>query len=86
MRTTVRIDDELLEMLKQRALESKLPLGKLLNQVIRRGLEMRPNVRPAKPFRQPVSEMGALMNLDKASSIAAMLEDEELARKLALRK
>lgn len=88
VRSTVRIDDELLEGLRQRAEKEKVSLTRALNDVVRAGLRStatRP--RPRKPFREKPLSMGeARVDLRKALAVAAGLEDEEIARKLALRK
>lgn len=85
MRTTLRIDDDLLHELRQRAEAQKVPLTKLVNQALRQGLASKPAKRTA--YREKVHSMGeATVNLDKALAIAAAMEDEEIARKLAVRK
>ena len=87
MRTTVRIDDELIEELKRRAQRQRTSLNKLLNRVIREGLATvnKPKA-PRRRFRQATFDMGvARIDVDKALSIAATPEDEETVRKLALR-
>jgi len=50
MRTTVRIDDEMLERLKEQARKEKLSLTKVLNLALRAGIQARhrtPGRRPA---------------------------------------
>ena len=82
MRTTVRIDDDLLRQLKQRAESQQLSLTDLLNKVIRQGLASKQTKRPA--FRQKVFSLGQpKVNLDKALAVAAALEEEETVLKLA---
>ena len=82
MRTTLRIDDDLLRELKERAAAAKISLAQLVNEVIRRGLHAsEPELR--EPLRQPTFAMGpARVDLTKALSIADTLEDEEVSRKL----
>ena len=89
MRTTVRIDDDLLNLLREQAHRERVPLTALLNQIIRRGLESgrsgRAKVR--RPYREQSFAMGApRVPLDKALALAAMLEDEEVAEDMARRK
>ncbi|MBI3464096.1 MAG: antitoxin [Planctomycetes bacterium] len=85
MRTTLRIDDDLLLELKRRALSQKVSLTKLLNRVLRQGLAARPSERPR--FREKTFSLGSpLVNLDKALALAATEEDEQVIRKLATRK
>jgi hypothetical protein len=85
MRTTVRIDDDLVHDLKERARREKLSLNRLLNLVLRRGLKAGgpPRVR----HREKPADMGPpLFNIDKALAVAAALEDEQIIAKLAARK
>lgn len=82
MRTTVRIDDDLMRELKHRAEQTKLSLTRLLNQVLRQGLAAPPKKRA--PFHQKTYDLGVpLVNLDKALSLAFEWEDEEIMRKMA---
>jgi len=88
MRTTVRIEADLLRELREQARKQNMPLTRLLNRVLRAGL------RAAKPrgarrplYREKTYAMGTpTFDLDKALGLAAALEDEEIIRKLALRK
>lgn len=81
MRTTVRIEDDLLQELKRRAEAEQLSFNKFLNRILRQGL-IAPN-RERVDFKQQVYSMGApSANLDKALAMAADLEDEDLLRKL----
>ncbi len=86
MRTTIRIDDELLEKLRHQAQREKISLTRLLNRMLRRGLRAPPaNAKPR--YREKPYPMGQpSIPLDKALSVAAALEDEEILRKLMLRK
>ena len=82
MRTTVRIDDDLMRELKERARREAVPLARLINRLIRRGLELR--AKPAKPYRERTYSMGVpKVDLTKALAFAAELEDEEIIAKLA---
>jgi hypothetical protein len=88
MRTTIRIEDELLKRLKERALREKVSLTKLVNRTLRAGMQhsRAPARRPSR-YREKTFSMGApRFDLDKALAIAADLEDEEVVRKMALRK
>ena len=85
MRTTLRIDDDLLRELKSRAVSENLSVSKLLNRVIRQGLASKPTKRVR--YREKTFSLGApLVNLDKALALAAAEEDEHVLRKLAARK
>lgn len=88
MRTTVRVDDELLEQLKAQAREENVSLTRLLNRTLKAGLQAG-SARRRKPpaYRERAHSLGApRVALDKALALAAAMEDEELARELALRK
>jgi hypothetical protein len=86
MRTTVRIDDDLLRDLKEEAHREGTSLAKLVNRTLRRGVvaseQSGKQARP--PYRQKTYCMGEpKVNLDKALALAAAMEDEETIRKLA---
>ena len=87
MRSTVRIDDDLMEELRARARGASVSLTRMLNRTLRRGLRAS-NERDGKaPYReQPVAMGSPRVDLDKALTLAALLEDEEVLRKLMLRK
>ncbi len=87
MRSTVRIDDDLMEALRARSEGEGLSMTRMLNRLLRSGLaaESRATRRPR--FRQATARMGrSRVDLDKALSLAAALEDEEIVRKLSVRK
>jgi hypothetical protein len=83
MRTTVRIEDDLLRQLKERAHRENVSISSFLNRLIRDGLARPRSAKPPRPYRQKVHNMGPpKINLDKALSFAAQLEDEEIIKKL----
>lgn len=85
MRTTVDIEAYLLKRLRAEAQRRGVPFKELLQGIIRRGLEERPAGKSR--YRAPSFAMGnPTVSLDKALTVAAALEDGELARKRALRK
>ena len=85
MRSTVRIDDDLMTELKARAREEGLSLTRMLNRALRQGL--RREHAPAEPYRHRSFAMGPPgMDLDKALALAGGLEDEETLRKVLLSK
>jgi hypothetical protein len=88
MRTTVRIDDDLLETLKAQARKEKISLTRLFNRALKAGLQRDgARRRPKPPFRQRAHAMGTpRLPLDKALALAAALEDEEIVRELTVRK
>jgi predicted transcriptional regulator len=88
MRTTVRVDDDLLDRLKAEARKEKMSLTRLINRTLKAGLQAR-GTRPRKrrTYRERTYAMGVpKVPLEKALALAAALEDEEIARKLVLRK
>jgi hypothetical protein len=87
MRTTIRIDDDLMSELKQHAQLEKVSLTQFVNRLLRRGLATGRATRPTRPFRQKTFRMGAAaFDMNKAVAFASTLEDEEILRKLTLRK
>jgi len=88
MRTTTRIDDEVLEELKDLARKENAPLTRVLNRTLRAGLRIaQTTARPRRRHREETHAMGRpRMDLRKALAEAARMEDEETLRKLALRK
>ena len=88
MRTTVRLDDELIEQLKARARKENVSLTRALNRALRDGLRVQGAVKPRRqPYRErPVAMGPAKVDLTKALALAAAWEDEEIVRKLSLGK
>lgn len=88
MRTTVRVDDEVLERLTAQARKEKVSLTQLFNRTLRAGLRAGGARRRAQPaYRERVHAMGVpRLALDKALALAAALEDEEIVRELTVRK
>jgi hypothetical protein len=88
MRTTVRLDDALLERLKAQARAENVSLTRMLNRALKAGLDAGgARKRAHRPYRERVHAMGApRVALDKALAMAAALEDEDVARELVIRK
>ena len=81
MRTTLRIDDDLLRELKSRAADEGLSLSDVVNLVLRQSVAAPP--RPRRPFKQKTRNLGRpAFDVTKANAVAADLEDEEILRKL----
>lgn len=87
VRTTVDLDPDIDARLRALARERGVPLRVVLNDALRAGL------RPASggeapPYVLPSRRLGLRpgVNVDKALSLAGELEDEEILRKLELRK
>ena len=88
MRSTVRIDDDLMMELKERARRENLSQTRMLNRLLREGIEASRG-RHAKRvrYRETTVAMGTpRVDLDKALALAADFEDEEILRKMALSK
>ena len=80
MRTTIRIEDELLERLKEQALRENVSLTKLVSRTLRAGMQPATRLCSSRPqYREKTYSMGApRLDLDKALALAAALEDEEV--------
>ncbi|MDE0368202.1 MAG: antitoxin [Gammaproteobacteria bacterium] len=88
MRSTVRIDDDLMTAIRSQAQGEGLSITRMLNRVVRAGLEaLDRNEDQQEIYRQKTFCMGRpRVDLDKALGLAAALEDEEILRKMSLRK
>jgi len=87
MRSTMRIDDDLLMELKDHARKENVSLTRMLNRTLRAGLRAANFRIPRRRHRETTYAMGQpRVDLRKALAMAAGLEDEEIARKLLLRK
>ncbi len=87
MRTTVTLDPDTERIVRALMRERGVSFKHALNDAIRAGLA---SAKPAsaRRFTQKTFPLGAEQNFrwDKAHAVAASIEDEELSRKLALRK
>jgi hypothetical protein len=88
MRTTTRIDDDILDELRIRAQKERTALTKIVNRVLRTGLAAgRSPARRRPPHTETTFSMGRpLVDLRKALVLASRLEDDEVLRKQSLRK
>ena len=89
MRTTLTIEDGIAKSLKEKAHRSGKSFKLVVNETLRAGLNAGSIAEEAAPYRvNPVSlgEVTAGYDLDKALELAEHLEDEELARKMELKK
>ena len=86
VRTTVTLDADVAAKLRAAARHQGISFKQALNQAVRAGLA--PPRRSARRFTQLTQAMSLRpdVNLDKALRLATALEDEELVRKLELRK
>ena len=85
MRTTVTLDDDVARQLDRLTRESGISFKEAVNSTLRKGLSP---VRKVRPFKQQTYPMGLRPGVDltHALRLAADLEDEEIIRKLDLRK
>lgn len=87
MRTTVTLDSDVEALLQRVMRERGVSFKEALNQAIRDGL-LPAARRASRAYRLKTHRMGFRpeVPLDRALSLAAALEDDELARKLSVRK
>lgn len=89
MRTTLTIEDRIARDLKEIAHRSGKPFKIVVNETLRAGLAAKQQAPKVKRYRLRTVSLGGVrngVNLDKALSLADSLEDEELMRKMELRK
>jgi plasmid stability protein len=89
MRTTLTLDDDLAAALKKKAERAGRAFKDVLNEVLRAGLKAGLSAPEASRYQLRPSRLGGVasgVNLDKALDLAGSLEDEEIRRKLDLRK
>ncbi len=88
MRTTIRLDDELMMELKKRSRKQNVSVTQMINRLLRRGLAVTKSERKRpRSYREETFSLGApAFDLDKALALASALEDGESQRKMSLRK
>jgi hypothetical protein len=87
MRTTVTLDPDVERLIRDTMKERAISFKEALNEAARIGLSGKEH-RRARKFSQKTIRMGEGQEFrwDKALAVADAIEDEELNRKLALRK
>jgi hypothetical protein len=87
MRTTVTLDPDVERLIREAMKERAVSFKQALNDAARIGLSRKGPVR-ARRFTQKAFRMGDGQEFrwDKALALADAIEDEELSRKLMLRK
>jgi hypothetical protein len=87
MRTTVTLDPDVERVLQTAMRERGVPFKQALNDAIRAGL-MRESSHRKRRFVQKTYSLGAEQHFrwDKALAASDAIEDEELSRRLTLRK
>jgi len=85
MRTTVTLDEDIAAKLKTLCRERRISFKEAINSTLRAGFGQG---RKPKPFRQKTYDLRVRpgVDLDQALELVAALEDEEILRKLELRK
>ncbi|HSW08603.1 hypothetical protein [Aquabacterium sp.] len=82
MRTTVTLDPDVQALLQKAMRERDASFKQVLNDGLRAGLAAR-RAKTVAPFSQQVFSMGTpLVELTKATALAAELEDQVLAARL----
>jgi hypothetical protein len=86
MRTTLTLDPDVAAKLKEEARRQGIPFKEVVNTSLRRGLASAR--QKAEPYRVEPHPMQAKrgIDLDQARHLADHLEDEEVIRKMSLRK
>lgn len=86
MRTTVTLDPDVVQMLQSTMKERGLTFKEALNLAVRESLGGGA-ARRSRAFQVEAVSLGAAqVDLTKALTLAAHMEDEELVRKMSLRK
>ena len=87
MRTTIAIDDDLMLRIRKNAVESGLSLKEVVNKTLRNGIEKIGEGKNAE-YSGKTFSLGypPHMDLTRSLDVAAALEDEEIIRRLQLRK
>ncbi len=82
MRTTITLTPEVEALVKKAMAQQKMSFKEIVNQAIRRGLG---GATTAPKVELPTFDMGPpKISLDKATQLAAALEDEEILRKMSI--
>ncbi|MCY3961995.1 MAG: antitoxin [bacterium] len=83
MRTTVTLDSDTEQIVRQRMKDRRVSFKQALNDLVREG---RDSIRGPQEFRTSTAAMGQpTVNLDKALHLAGELEDDELVRRMQTR-
>lgn len=74
MRTTIRLDSDVLAAAEQLRRERGIGLGEAINELVRAGMHHR-STAPRRPFRQRTRELGARVDLSRNSEIMDLLDE-----------
>lgn len=83
MRTTVALDDDVVELLAEAMRRERGPFEAVINDAIRRGLSSRPSRRATAPYRVEPHKSELMPGIDPLSMnrLADELEDEAVLAK-----
>jgi hypothetical protein len=82
VRTTITLTPEVEALVKKAMAERKMSFKEIVNEAIRRGLG---GAATSPKVELPTFDMGPpKISLDKATQLAAALEDEEILRKMSI--
>ena len=84
MRTTITLDPDVQELVERVIRERKVTFKKVINQALREALGPKPSRTPIPTLKLGGPRPG--IDLHRATRLAAELEDDEIVRKLELRK
>lgn len=87
MRTTITLDPDVAARLDRMTKERSISFKEAVNATLRAGFDAEPPARPA-PYVLPTFAMGVRpgIDLDRARHLDTDLEDEEIIRRLSVRK
>jgi plasmid stability protein len=80
VRTTLTLDDDVASKLKSEARRSGRSFRDVVNDVLRRGLTIRREAKPSRPFKVVARDLGHLRPGVTIDSVADLLEQVEGAR------
>ena len=89
MRTTLTIEDSVDKSLREIAHKTGKPYKQVVNETLQAGLAARRVVSKARPYRLKPCALGEVTpgyNLTKALQLAEQIEDEEIVRKMEMKK
>ncbi len=90
MRTTLTIDDGIVDALKEAAYTSGKPYKQIVNETLRAGIAMKQTAyRAATPYTLKPASLGAVnagYDLNKSLQLADELEELEIVKKMEMRK
>jgi hypothetical protein len=86
MRTTVVLEPELAERLREHSEKERISFKKAVNEALKAGLETLESRKPGKPFRVEPHSFKFKPGVDpnKLNQLAGQLEDQEIVKKLGL--